>query len=365
MVPAMDPRTFEYYRGDAEARADFWERAPGPLENLFPHLFRTGQAVLDVGCGSGRDCATLLRLGIDARGIDPVPELCSVAIERHPELAGRIENVTVAEYAAVHPTAFEGILLSAMLMHVPDSELFDLVVNLRKLLRPGATLAVSIPVERSDVDPDSSRDEYGRLFILRDESTVALLFERLGFTVESTLRSNDTLGRDATWVTIVFRYNGESPRPIDRVESIINRDRKTSTYKFALLRALSEIATNTPSMGTAIADGAIAIFLDEVAILWVQYYWPLLDGPDPIPQNWNGKGPVRFFRQTRELIDAYSPFNGLSAWFSDVRSGQVPTAMRKLHRNVIREIKTALKTGPITYAGDNEFSHSAGQLIIR
>lgn len=102
------------------------------------------------------------------------------------------------------------------------------------------------------MDSGTQCDADGRLFVLRSEAEISLFFERLGFAVESRFSSTDALSRDAVWATIVSTYSGDSPRPIDRVEAIINRDRKTATYKFALLRALSEIATNTPSIATPV-----------------------------------------------------------------------------------------------------------------
>ncbi|MEX2443119.1 MAG: methyltransferase domain-containing protein [Alkalispirochaeta sp.] len=360
----MDNRTFNYYVHHASPRADLWESVESPLGSLLPMLFQKGDTVLYVGSGSGRDCATLLRLGVDAHGIEPVPALRDEAIARHPELTDRITTITVGEYAPAHRARYDGVLLSAVLMHIPDSELFNFILAIRDLVKPGGRLVVSVPLQRDDVDPDTQRDAGGRLFVLRSEAEISLFFERLGFAVESRFSSRDALGRDAVWATIVFTYSGDSPRPIDRVEAIINRDRKTSTYKFALLRALSEIATNTPSMATPIGDGMVRIPLDEVALLWAMYYWPLLEGDSPIRQNRNGRGPVRFHEPLRALITAYESLNGLSAYLVQARSGRVPESFYAQHREAMREIKTALKTGPITYAGDHEFSHHDNYLVV-
>ncbi len=360
----MDTGTLDYYEHHASPRAELWESVESPLATLLPMLFRKGHTVLDVGAGSGRDCAALLRLGVDAHGLEPVVALCTAAISRHPELANRIVTATVEEYAHGNRARFDGVLLSAVLMHIPDNELFNFVLAIRELVKPGGRLVVSVPLERDDVDPETQRDGEGRLFVIRSEAEVSLFFERLGFAVESRFRSNDALGRNALWATIVFTYSGDSPRPIDRVEAIINRDRKTSTYKFALLRALSEIATNGPSMATPVGDGTVRIPLDEVALLWAMYYWPLMEGESPIRQNRNGRGPVRFQTPLQALINAYQPFNGLSAYLVQARSGRVPNALRAQHREAMKEIKTALKTGPISFAGNHEFSHHNNHLIV-
>ena len=133
----MDSRTRAYYQTNTADRVALWESVESPLAALFPTLFTSGQRVLDVGSGSGRDMALLLRLGVDARGLEPVDQLRAAAVARHPELAGRIVALPAEAHAEANPAAYDGILLSAVLMHIPDSELFDFVIALRRLLRPG------------------------------------------------------------------------------------------------------------------------------------------------------------------------------------------------------------------------------------
>lgn len=202
----MDSRTRAYYQTNTAERVALWESIESPQAALFPTLFTAGQRILDVGSGSGRDLALLLRLGVEAWGLEPVDELRAAAVARHPELAGRIVAGPVEAYAEANPAAYDGVLLSAVLMHVPDSELFDFVIALRRLVRAGGVAVVSIPLERDDVDESTGRDARGRLFVMRGESQVTLFFERLGFVVESRYRSNDAAGRDATWATYYWPF---------------------------------------------------------------------------------------------------------------------------------------------------------------
>lgn len=187
----MDAATFAYYTENAASRAELWESVNSPIATLLPLLFRDGQSVLDVGSGSGRECVALLRLGVDAYGLEPVPALRDEAIARHPQLADRIVHAAVEEYAPHHPDVYDGVLLSAVLMHIPDSELFNFALAIRSLVKPGGRVVVSVPLERCDVDREAQRDQDGRLFVLRSEDEVSLFFERLGFTVESRFRSGD------------------------------------------------------------------------------------------------------------------------------------------------------------------------------
>jgi len=98
--------------------------------------------------------------------------------------------------------------------------------------------------------------------ILRPVAKVKLLFERLGFSLDNERTSTDGEGRDILWATLVFCLSEARSRAIDRVESIINADRKVglgpggagsrmlgacrvATCKLALIRALCHIATTS------------------------------------------------------------------------------------------------------------------------
>lgn len=58
---------------------------------------------------------------------------------------------------------FDGILCIAVLIHVPQPDLFGAALSLRRLLRTGGRLLLCLPTARTDVGSDS-RDAKGRLF---------------------------------------------------------------------------------------------------------------------------------------------------------------------------------------------------------
>jgi len=66
----------------------------------------------------------------------------------------------------IRPT-YGGILLSAVIMHIPSLKLFDAAFQLRDRLGRGGRLLLSMPIERNDVTPGDERDKLGRLMILR------------------------------------------------------------------------------------------------------------------------------------------------------------------------------------------------------
>ena len=112
---------------------------PDDLAMIGRHLTIRPGAVLDVGCGPGHLTAHLRSLGVDATGIDLVPELIAHARATDPN--GRYEVGSVHELP-VPDGAVAGILAWYSLIHLPPEGLDDVLAELRRALRPGGALVV-------------------------------------------------------------------------------------------------------------------------------------------------------------------------------------------------------------------------------
>ena len=178
--------------------------------------------------------------------------------------------------------------------------------------------------------------------IIRSPTQVALLFERLGFTLESEWTSADSHGRkDILWSTLLLRYSGVGPRPIDRIESILDADRKVASYKLALIRALCDTALTGYSLVRWEPGGKMSIGLEEVTRRWIQYYWPLLESSQFIPQiNGESKGakPIAFRSRLTAVIEHYRRRDGLSAYLRDSGADVVSEEAAPLVRQAVTSI---------------------------
>ena len=92
---------------------------------------------------------------------------------------------------------FDGVLCSAVLMHIPEGDLFDTAFALRRLLKPHGHLLLSLPLQRDDVAADE-RDAHGRLFKGYTAEYLQLLFERIGFQLIGRWDTGDALGLSGT-----------------------------------------------------------------------------------------------------------------------------------------------------------------------
>lgn len=354
----MDPRTLAFYTEHAAEIAQRYESVVSPVERYFSLAFTPGARVLDVGCGSGRDAARLLASGYDVYGIEPVEALRHVAGAAHPELAGRIGEGCLPRTGDAFGGGFDGILCSAVLMHVPDTDLLDAALAIRRLLKPGGRLLLSIPASRGDL-LHGDRDANGRLFSPYSADEISLLLERLGFVLISRWESDDVLGRAGTsWSTLLLeRRSGGQQRPIDQIESILNRDRKEATYKLALIRALAEIATQEARSAVWSGVGIVGVPIQRIAERWLLYYWPVLAHPDNIPQSKAeaaGGKPLKFRSALSALMEPFAQQGahaGLTAWHLARTSDQLDTTSRSRLQAALRSIAETIRSGPVAFSG--------------
>ena len=152
----------------------------------------------------------LQALGIDVWGLEPSDELRAEAIRYHPELRDRlVAGALPSDLGALAGRIFDAVVLSAVIMHIPDAELFNSAISIRSLLKEHGTLVISTSTERDDVNPTTGRDAGGRLYRLRSADEVQRLFSRIGFRIANRFVSEDVLQRPGVqWATLVFVYEG-------------------------------------------------------------------------------------------------------------------------------------------------------------
>ena len=206
----MDLATVTYYSRNAETIAARYESVTSGLSNSFQHAFRPKSKLLDVGCGSGRDLALLASLGHDCFGIDATPEFVALSQNLHTELRGKVLIGTLPNFSPPFDGEFDGILCSAVLMHIAENELEASAISIKKCLKNNGRLLYSVPSKRADV-VTANRDSNGRLFIPDQSDRLLKIFKTLGFNLISKWQNTDSLGRDSVeWTSVLMELKADS-----------------------------------------------------------------------------------------------------------------------------------------------------------
>lgn len=137
-------RTLANYDAGAE---QFWQGTRDHdvtqnMDALLRHVEGTPPfAILDFGCGPGRDLAALRGRGHTPIGLEGAHELAAMA-RSHSGCEVWEQNFLALDLPAAR---FDGVFANASLQHVPRTELPRVLVELRETLKPRGVLFASIP----------------------------------------------------------------------------------------------------------------------------------------------------------------------------------------------------------------------------
>ena len=131
--------TLEYYARNAEkftedtVAVDFTTTQERFLSHLAP-----GAAILDFGCGSGRNTKAFLDRGYHVTAVDGSPELCAIA----SAYTGIPVRQMLFQELDEHE-AYDGIWACASILHVQTIELPDVFQRMITALKPGGFIYTS------------------------------------------------------------------------------------------------------------------------------------------------------------------------------------------------------------------------------
>lgn len=205
----MDIATINFYSQNAKTVAERYESVVSSLSESFDVAFKPHSRILDIGCGSGRDLALLSNQGHECFGVDATPEFIVLSQSLHPELTGKVLHAALPNFEPPFGGGFDGVLCSAVLMHISESQLVPAALSIKRCLKKHGRLLYSVPSKRLDVVTEN-RDAHGRLFIPDQSDRLQSIFEQLGFSLISKWDNADSLGRDSVeWISILMELTND------------------------------------------------------------------------------------------------------------------------------------------------------------
>lgn len=390
-VPSTEEETLAAYGQDADRFVgDYEEKSEPPLEAVYERWLVKGAKILELGCGSGRDARWLAALGMRVLATDGSGEMLtrardlaqgSAALGQNPLFSCLPLPVSASglkdaqdvlahhrpdEDSALPFTApFDAVLAVGVLQHLSDEALTRTASFLEASLSTAGTLIVSVPIDHPGDKAVAGKAK--RHYFARPASAYSLLLDRFGLTEvwRSTQEKAGAAGRECTWATMVFLKDESRRRARTNLTGILETDRKTTSYKYALVRSLCDINIQSSALVRYVGGPAEGLPIETVAIPLalviervISYYWQIF-----LPSLAGGASPSqiqsgRMLGIEAKLKDLMSDYCGdwhnfREEFYSGAFTAGRSDARYKHFSRLLSATADALVDGPIKYAGNS------------
>ena len=246
------------------------------LEHLSPILNNPHSRILDIGAGSGRDSKYLAEQGaannVQITAIEPAQTPAEFGGKQTQGLNVNWLQDSLPDLSVVtkQEISFDLILLSAVWMHIPESQRARSLRKLANLLKPGGKLVISLRHRPSG-------DERKMFAVCREQ--LIQLGKEFGLTpLLVSDKNHDVIGRDEVkWQTVVLQLPDDGSGAFPFIRHVALNDGKSGTHKLALMRVLLRIADGHPGAVLRREDNRVILPIGLVALYWAHQYKDLID----------------------------------------------------------------------------------------
>jgi len=227
-----------------------------------PLLEKKDGFALDVSASSGRDAPALADRGWDVVAVAPAAGLRELdqSVTKDKSIQWIADQLPDLNQVRKLSYRFNLILVSAVWMHIPPTAREREFRILAELLALGGMLVVTLWHDPSDGERifyDVSREELEAFAKHRTLIPIAL----------PAGRNDDQLKRsEVSWETLAFRLADDGTGALPTIRHIIVNDKKFSTYKLGLLRALVRIDDGAPGLALNRSDDWVELPLGAVGL---------------------------------------------------------------------------------------------------
>lgn len=186
-ISYYDKNAAEFCKNTIDADMSF-------CRNKFLKYLKTGSAILDAGCGSGRDSVAFKQIGYHVTAMDASLEICK---EAEKVLRQKVICKTFEELD--DENVYDGIWACASLLHVSKERMEDVLCRLKYALKDGGVLYASFKYG------DEEKIVNGRFFNYYNERSLRRLMRENGFEVLELFVTQDVREdrQEEKWVNVV------------------------------------------------------------------------------------------------------------------------------------------------------------------
>ncbi|MFZ5982649.1 MAG: class I SAM-dependent methyltransferase [Patescibacteria group bacterium] len=172
-------------------------------EQLYDFLDQVvpGGKVLDIGCAGGRDAKAMTEKGFEVVGIDVVDEFLEEAKKFVPEAKFLNMDLLKLDFPE---ESFDGILASAVLLHISKEDIPRALGNFYRALKPGGKIFSMVKLGEGSTYATDKLSSEKRLMVLFTKKEFRDFFEEAGFEIKKIVIVPDDAGReDVKWIRLI------------------------------------------------------------------------------------------------------------------------------------------------------------------
>jgi len=196
----VDEETLQFYRSNAEAYAER-EIAKHTRLSRFLTLLAPGAKVHELGCGAGAASAEMIARGFDVEPTDGSPEMAAEASRR---LGRPVATLLFHDLSKVE--AYDAVWANACLLHVPRSELAQVLAQIWRALKPDGHFYASFKVGEAD-----GRDTLNRYYNYPSPDWLRATYSSAGDWSSLSIEAGEVKGFDNEWSPMLFVVARKSP----------------------------------------------------------------------------------------------------------------------------------------------------------
>ncbi|MEI7741776.1 MAG: class I SAM-dependent methyltransferase [bacterium] len=166
-------------------------------------FLKSGDTVLDVGCGGGTKSKYLTSHGLKITGIDLSDKMVEIARRENPESEFFALDLNQADTLS---GSFDGIFVQAVLLHIPKDKVEAALKKVISKLKEGGYIYVSVKEQRpgqaaEEVKTESDYGyEYQRFFSYFTDAEIERLFKNLGLEI---VHSETNPAGKTNWIQVI------------------------------------------------------------------------------------------------------------------------------------------------------------------